>query len=137
MGTGYQLLVNGYWLFSQLRILFPIGVGIGIGIGIEYVEHQGRRATIQMLNIEREASLTRLLHERGIAHAISALAAETSAAKVSARCYAACSRLTLRRAERRILSKPRLVGARRSPKGGHCTSTRAMSGLRTVCGVSL
>ena len=77
----------------------------------------------------KAGGLTRLLHERNASHAISASAADSSAVEVSARCFAACSRFTLRRAERLTLNKSRLVGARRSPKGGYCTSARAISGL--------
>ena len=77
----------------------------------------------------RIGGLTRLLHERCSAHAISASAALRCAAEVSAHCFAVCSRLALRRAERVILSKPRSSAARRSPEGAYCTGTRAICGL--------
>ena len=38
-------------------------------------------------------------------------------------------KITLRRAERIILSKPLSSGARRSPQGGNCIVTDAISGL--------
>ena len=87
----------------------------------------------------RYVSLTRLLHERSCAHAISASAAVCSAAEVSAQRIRALLKVTLRRAERRILSKSFSGRTRRSPKGsprgftpsgGYCTMVRAISGLK-------
>lgn len=73
--------------------------------------------------------VARFLRRSRAINARSAWAASISAAQVSARCFAACSRLALRRAGRLGLSKPPSAGARRSPKGSYRTLACAIAGL--------
>ena len=79
--------------------------------------------------IARRWCLTRLLHERDHAHAVSALAAEPSAAKVSARCVPTL--LKVGPSTRRKVSPeqaPLLRGASK-PEGRTWHGTHAMFGL--------
>ena len=108
-----------YWWSAEPRTLPRNDPGWCAGAG------EGRRPGVRI----HYGLLTRLLHERNRALAINALAAQACAAKVSACFSAACLRCALRRAERQTLSKPRFCAARRSPAGGYCTITRAISGL--------